>query len=158
MPRLRAAALPAVAATTAVLAAACGAAGPSSGAAGSPTATPSTVALAGSPLGNVLVDGTGRTVYLFEQDTSTASRCYDVCAVAWPPVLTSAPPTAGAFVSGGDLGTSPRRDGTAQVTYHGHPLYRFGGDRRPGDTTGQGLDAFGGLWYVLGADGRGITR
>jgi predicted lipoprotein with Yx(FWY)xxD motif len=165
MPRMRTAALPVVVATTALLAAACAADGPGSGYgapppanATTPPATPTTVALAGSPLGNVLVDGSGRTVYLFEQDTSTASTCYDACGSAWPPVLTTTPPTAGAFVSGNALGTSARRDGTTQVTYHGHPLYRFAGDRQRGDTAGQGLDAFGARWYVLGADGTGITR
>jgi predicted lipoprotein with Yx(FWY)xxD motif len=159
MLTMRTVALPAVVAIAALLATACGpAAGPygASPPASAPRGVP-TVALAGSPLGNVLVDGAGRTVYLFERDTSMVSTCSGACASVWPPVLTSAPPTGGAFVSGGDLGTTSRRDRTMQVTYHGHPLYRFAGDRRPGEVTGQGLDAFGARWYVVGADGTAIT-
>jgi predicted lipoprotein with Yx(FWY)xxD motif len=50
-----------------------------------------------------------------------------------------------------------RTDGTRQVTYAGHPLYRFVGDSAAGQTSGQGLDDFGGAWYVVAASGRAIT-
>ena len=49
-----------------------------------------------------------------------------------------------------------RRDGTTEVTYHGHPLYTFAGDSAPGQTTGQGSDDFGAEWYVLSAAGTPI--
>jgi len=54
------------------------------------------------------------------------------------------------------LGTTDRSDGTTEVTYNGHPLYRFAGDGAPGQTTGQGSDGFGAEWYVLSAAGNAI--
>ncbi|MET9763550.1 hypothetical protein ABZ016_31665 [Streptomyces sp. NPDC006372] len=104
-------------------------------------------------LGTILVDGKGRTLYLFEADKSTTSTCSGACAAAWPPLLTSGAPSAGGSAQSGLLGTSKRSDGKEQVTYHGHPLYRYAGDAAPGDTNGQGLDQFGAEWYVLNAGG-----
>jgi hypothetical protein len=51
-----------------------------------------------------------------------------------------------------------RGDGTRQLSYAGHPLYRYVGDQKPGDLNGQGIDAFGGLWHVVAASGKAITR
>jgi predicted lipoprotein with Yx(FWY)xxD motif len=108
-------------------------------------------------LGSILTDGHGQTVYLFEKDTGAASNCFGACASAWPPVTTTAgQPTV---VGGGNqalLGTTMRTDGTTQLTYGGHPLYRFVGDHKPGDTTGQGLKAFGAGWYVLAPSGQKV--
>ena len=72
----------------------------------------------------------------------------------WPPLLTSgpAPVTTGA-AQASLVGTSPRADGTRQVTYDGHPLYYFAGDKAPGDVTGQGIHNFGGGWYVVAPGG-----
>jgi predicted lipoprotein with Yx(FWY)xxD motif len=67
-------------------------------------------------------------------------------------------PNAGTQVSGVDLATSRRRDGAVQVTYHGHPLYTFAGDTQPGDTSGQGVLAFGARWFVVGANGAAIEH
>jgi predicted lipoprotein with Yx(FWY)xxD motif len=163
MSRLRSAAFPIVLGATALVAVSCGSGGgeygqstATSASAPAGVAPTTTIGLAGSPLGSLLVDQQGRTVYLFERDASGVSTCYDACAVAWPPVLTSGAPAAAVDVSRGDLGTTVRRDGAHQVTYHGHPLYLFAGDRKPGDTAGQGLEAFGAEWYVVGADGRPI--
>jgi hypothetical protein len=55
------------------------------------------------------------------------------------------------------LGTTPRSDGQPQVTYNGHPLYTFTGDQNPGDTSGQGVSAFGALWYVVSPAGNQVT-
>ena len=41
-------------------------------------------------------------------------------------------------------GTTRRSDGTTEVTYHGHPLYYYAGDSRPGEVAGQSLNQFGG--------------
>ena len=114
------------------------------------------VALATSNLGKVLVDGQGRTLYLFEADNGTASTCTGACASSWPPLTTADAPIAGAGVSASKLGTARRSDGTTGVTYNGHPLYRFAGDSAPGQATGQGSDAFGAEWYVLSAAGNPI--
>ncbi len=66
---------------------------------------------------------------------------------------------AGTGVAGGLLGTSSRSDdGGTQVTYRGHPLYYYAGDREPGDTAGQGLDQFGAKWYVLAPNGDRIVN
>lgn len=119
-------------------------------------AGPATVAVRSSKLGQILVDGQGRTLYLFEADTSDKSTCNDACARAWPPLTTSGEPKAGEGVTADLLGTTTRDDGSAEVTYNGHPLYYFDGDEKPGDTTGQDLDQFGAEWYVLNADGNKI--
>ena len=130
-----------------------GAYGASSGARVAAGSGAASVALAQSDLGKILVDGRGRTLYLFEADKGTASACDGACASVWPPLTTAGSPIAGAGVSASMLGTTKRGDGTTEVTYHGHPLYTFAGDRAPGQTTGQGSDDFGAEWYVLSAAG-----
>lgn len=105
------------------------------------------------PLGAILVDSTGRTAYLFEKDTGPKSTCFGACASEWPPVTTNGKPTAGKGVTASMLGTTKRSDGKTQVTYNGHPLYLFEADQKPGDATGQNVDAFGAKWYVLSSAG-----
>jgi predicted lipoprotein with Yx(FWY)xxD motif len=107
-------------------------------------------------LGRILVDSKGRTVYLFVADKGKASVCYGQCAVYWPPVLTRDSPQAGPGVAANLLGTTRRTDGTIEVTYGGHPLYYFVADKKVGDTLGQGVDGFGGPWYVVGPSGQRI--
>jgi|SRR5215217_1471622 len=114
------------------------------------------VALASSKLGKILVDGKGRTLYLFEADKGKASTCDGGCASLWPPLTIAGQPMAGPGVSASKLDTTKRSDGTHEVTYNGHPLYTFAGDGAPGQTTGQGLDDFGAEWYVLSAAGNRI--
>jgi predicted lipoprotein with Yx(FWY)xxD motif len=114
------------------------------------------VALANSKLGKILVEGEGRTLYLFEADKGTTSTCEAACATAWPPLTTADQPVAGAGVSASELGITKRRDGTTGVTYNGHPLYTFSGDSADGQTLGQGVDAFGAEWYALSAAGNAI--
>ncbi|HEY4993855.1 MAG TPA: hypothetical protein VII33_17415 [Nakamurella sp.] len=59
------------------------------------TATGVTVATAGSDFGQVLFDGTGQAIYLFDKETTAVPDCYVDCAVAWPPVLTKGPRSPG---------------------------------------------------------------
>ena len=108
--------------------------------------------------GKFLVDGQGRTIYLFEADKSTASTCSGACAAAWPPVTASGMPMAGSGVSQSLLGTTKRADGTEQVTYNGHPLYYFAADTGAGMVKGQGSKEFGAGWYVLNAKGSKIDN
>ena len=108
-------------------------------------------------LGKVLVDSKGRTVYLFEKDTGSKSTCSGACATDWPPVPASSKPTAGDGATASMLGTTKRSDGQTQVTYDGHPLYRYAGDSEPGDAAGQGLDFYGGKWFVVSPDGQEVT-
>jgi len=131
-----------------------GSASPSTGPSPSPAATGATIAVAtNSKLGQILVDGKGITVYLFVHDTGIASTCYTSCAQIWPPLLTSGPPQAGTGATASLLGTTTRTDGKVEATYAGHPLYYFVQDKQPGDATGQGVDGFGGLWWVLTPSG-----
>jgi predicted lipoprotein with Yx(FWY)xxD motif len=117
-----------------------------------------TVAVASTRgLGKILVDSQGRTIYLFEKDTGTISACARDCAIDWPPVTTAGKPTVGGGLSTSKVGTSKRSDGKTQITYNGHPLYRFEGDGGAGDANGQGLNAFGAAWYVLSPAGNQIT-
>jgi predicted lipoprotein with Yx(FWY)xxD motif len=108
--------------------------------------------------GMALVDGQGRTLYLWQADKSGMSACAGPCAAAWPPVTVSGTPQAGSGVSQSLLGTAKRADGTEQVTYNGHPLYYFAGDTGPGMAKGQGSKAFGADWYVLNAKGSKIDN
>jgi predicted lipoprotein with Yx(FWY)xxD motif len=109
-------------------------------------------------LGKYLVDSQGRTLYLFEKDTGTISTCSGACASAWPPSTKSGHPKAGSGVNAALLGNSTRSDGSTQLTYDGHPLYRYAGDGSPGDTNGQGLTQFGGGWYVVSPAGHKIEN
>ncbi len=152
----------AVLASLTLVAAACGG---SDG--GSATASPSattakaasaaTVAAANSDLGNVLVDAQGRTLYRFGADMGTMSACSDACARNWPPLVASGTATVGHGAKASLLGVNTRSDGRQQVTYNGHPLYRFAGDRKAGDTNGQNVNAFGGTWSALTATGNQVT-
>ena len=154
-------------AVIALLAAACGGNGNSgnSGSAGttSPAATTgagggATISVQSSELGKILVDDQGRTLYLFEKDKGPMSTCSGACAAAWPPVVTQGMPEAGQGANASELSTTDRDDGGTQVVYHGHPLYRYAGDSKPGDTNGEGLDQFGAEWYVLGPGGDKIEE
>ena len=108
-------------------------------------------------LGRILVDSQGRSVYLFKKDTGTKSTCFGACAVQWPPVRANGKPTVGMGLTASKVGTTPRSDGKSQVTYNGHPLYRFVGDQAPGDTSGQGLTAFGASWFVVSPAGNQVS-
>ena len=128
---------------------------------GAPPATKTAgaaIAVKASKLGSFLVDSQGRTLYLFEADKTSASTCYSACASLWPPLTTSGTPSAGAQVSGSLLATTKRSDGKSEVTYHGHPLYYYAGDSGPGAVTGQGLNQFGGKWYVVAPSGNRIDH
>ncbi|MFF3753272.1 hypothetical protein ACFYYH_22855 [Streptomyces sp. NPDC002018] len=118
-----------------------------------------TISARSGPLGTILVDDKGRTLYLFEADTTKESTCKDGCAKAWPPglVTTGAPKAGTGGVKANLLSTTTRSDGTKQVTYNNHPLYRFEGDKKPGEINGQGLTAFGAKWYVVDSAGKAVT-
>ena len=91
------------------------------------------------------------------KDKKNKSECSGACAAGWPPLITSGKPKAGKGAEAKLLGTTKRNHGT-QVTYNGHPLYRYAPDTKPGDVTGQGLNQFGAPWYVLAATGNKIDN
>jgi predicted lipoprotein with Yx(FWY)xxD motif len=118
---------------------------------------PAVVATADGAMGAFLTDGAGRSLYLWLGDPSSASMCTGQCATYWPPLLTSGAPTASGMADSKLVSTSKRDDGTTQVTYAGHPVYYFSGDKTAGATNGQGQNAFGYLWWVVSPAGAGIT-
>jgi predicted lipoprotein with Yx(FWY)xxD motif len=105
-------------------------------------------------LGQVLVDSGGHTLYSFSKDSGEASACTGACAKAWPPLLDeSGEPQPSNGTSAARLGTINLPDGSHQVTYSGHPLYGFSGDKAPGEANGNGSSAFGGTWSALKGTG-----
>jgi predicted lipoprotein with Yx(FWY)xxD motif len=133
------------------------------GVASSPSGAPeppamTTVALRNTPLGQILVDGSGRTLYLFEADKASMSSCYGDCASVWPPLIAKGTLGGGVGINQSLLSTTTRKDGTREVTYNGHPLYYFVSDRQAGDTTGQAISSFGADWYVLSPAGSKVDN
>jgi predicted lipoprotein with Yx(FWY)xxD motif len=116
-----------------------------------------TVGVAKTGLGKILVDSKGRTIYLFKKDQGAKSVCTGVCANDWPPVRASGKPTVGGGTNASMVAITRRSDGARQVTYHGHPLYLYEGDHKPGETNGQGLTAFGAGWYALTSAGNQVS-
>lgn len=103
--------------------------------------------------GQILVDGEGRTLYLFTPDEAGTSTCYDDCATAWPPLLVTGDITVGPGLDDSDFSTATRTDGGDQVKIGNWPLYYFATDVAPGDTKGQGLFD---KWYVVSPSGEAI--
>ncbi len=149
--------LPGAAAAVSLAAVALGTFGATAAAAPDATSARSaTVKIAHSRLGKILVDSRGRTLYVLSADSARKSTCFGACAQNWPPLRVSRKPTVGRGLKASKIGTIRRRDGKRQVTYNRHPLYRFVGDTRAGQTHGQGIVAFGGRWSVVSPAGRPV--
>jgi predicted lipoprotein with Yx(FWY)xxD motif len=135
------------------------AAGESNPAAGADPSTrerakkPTILQVLSSQYGDVLFDRKGFVLYLFTKDTGKKSRCYGECAEAWPPYIKKGPFKAGDGVDAGALATTERKDGSRQVTYHGHPLYYYEHDDEPGEILCHDVTEFGGDWLVVQPDG-----
>ena len=106
--------------------------------------------------GKAVFGPTGKVVYVFGADRGTTSRCYGVCAAAWPPVLTKGAPQAGSGVEATLLGMTKRKDGSLQVTYAGHPLYYYSADK-VGKVMCQHANMHGGLWLIIKPNGHPNT-
>ena len=113
-----------------------------------PATGPTTVKLASTSLGQILVDSKGMTLYLDENDKPGMPACTDVCLTAWPPLVAPASPTFGAGLDASKFTTVTASDGTKQLAVDGFPLYTWTNDKKPGDTTGQDVNGF----YVVGKD------
>ena len=128
---------------------------------GTPSTGPSSVAVAAvTGVGDVLVDGQGKVLYLFEPDKAASVTCTGGCADKWPPL--TVPGAAGeASVPTGPgvrpelLGSAESEDGASVVTYAGSPLYRYASDD-PGEATGHDKDQNGGRWYAVTANGERV--
>ena len=106
--------------------------------------------------GKALFGPSGKVLYVFGADRSATSRCYGVCATAWPPLLTKSAPIAGPGIQAKLLGTTKRKNGTLQVTYNGHPLYYYSADK-VGKVMCQHANMHGGLWLVIKPNGQPNT-
>jgi predicted lipoprotein with Yx(FWY)xxD motif len=111
------------------------------------------ITLGESEFGSMLFDSRRQAIYIFERDTERRSVCYGACAEAWPPVLTKGRPKAGSGVRQALLGTVTRKGGGQQVTYDGKPLY-FYAHEEAGEVRCHNVNLNGGLWWVVGPDGR----
>jgi predicted lipoprotein with Yx(FWY)xxD motif len=124
------------------------------GVGGNQTAAPATVGVAQNPAqGAILVDGQGRTLYLFEKDNGTTSACTGACASVWPALTAAAQPAGGSGVDASKLSSA---DGQVahQVTYAGHLLYAYSGDSGPGDVKGVGIPG----WYPVSPSGTKVDK
>jgi predicted lipoprotein with Yx(FWY)xxD motif len=111
------------------------------------------IALRASRFGPMLWGPKQQAIYIFERDGRNRTRCYGECAKAWPPVYTKGTPVAGRGVRSSLLGSIRRRDGRRQVTYAGKPLYYYAHEG-PGEVLCHNVDLNGGLWWVVGANGK----
>jgi predicted lipoprotein with Yx(FWY)xxD motif len=137
--------------TIAALLAACGS---SSGGGGGSSSSMSSGSTAKAPVssakkakvGQVVVDAKGFTLYRFTAEAQGRPTCTGSCVATWPPATVK---------DGGGLpkrvATVKRPDGGGlQLTYDGHPLYRYSGDQSTADANGEGV---GGQWYAVKASG-----
>jgi predicted lipoprotein with Yx(FWY)xxD motif len=88
-------------------------------------------------IGPVLVDGAGKTLYVFKKDSPGQSTCQGECVAKWPVYFVGDARPIGLRAE--DFGAITRADGQKQTTYKGMPLYFFAGDKGAGDAKGHGL-------------------
>ena len=109
----------------------------------------STVAIADSKFGKILVDSKGMTLYVDENDKPGKPACTGACLQAWPPVVAPDPANFGPGLTGAMFSAVTLSDGTKQLTVKGSPLYTWMNDTKPGDVTGQDVNHF----YAVMANG-----
>ena len=109
-------------------------------------------------VGKVLVDSSGFTVFRFSKDPRNSDTCVKIsgCTNLWPPLMSSGRPVAGPGVRSALLSTIKLPGGGRQVTYAGHPLYRYSAATEKGETGYVGAQQFGGSWYALNAAGGSV--
>jgi predicted lipoprotein with Yx(FWY)xxD motif len=109
-------------------------------------------------VGKVLVDASGFTVFRFSKDTGRSNTCIASreCAATWPALTTSGRPQAGPGVRASLLSTITISGGLHQVTYAGHPLYRYSVASERGETSYVGVHQFGGTWYAVSSSGANV--
>jgi predicted lipoprotein with Yx(FWY)xxD motif len=122
------------------------------------TARAQTIQIRHTSLGKVLVDSTGFTLFRFSKDSGKKNTCVTTseCSTTWPALTTSGRPAAGAGVSASLLSTITLPGGTHQVTYDGHPLYRYAAATERGEAGYAGVRQFGGIWYAVSASGANV--
>ncbi len=130
-----------------------------SGSGGSPAtshtpASTGVIHVAHTSLGDVLVDGRGRTVYLLTADKPNKSTCSAQCLVYWPPVAVKKVTTPAGITAA--VGRTTSMAGLTMATVGGWPLYTFVQDKAAGDVTGEGMASFGGVWYAVSPSGQAV--
>ena len=112
-----------------------------------------------SAVGTVLVNGQGKTLYVFKPDQAKKVTCTGSCAAVWPPVTlgSGAKPAASGGVKASLLASDPNPSGGSVVTYNGWPLYAYVADTAPGSARGQAVNLNGGVWYVMSPSGQPVT-
>jgi predicted lipoprotein with Yx(FWY)xxD motif len=91
------------------------------------------------------------TVYTYGKDSTNKSACYGRCAKIWRPLLGNESQLLAMHPKGkvaNAFGLATRKDGTAQWTYDGHPLYLYSKDTQKGEQSGEGVR---GTWHVAKA-------
>ena len=111
-------------------------------------------------LGTVLVDATGRTLYVFAPDKDKKVTCTGSCSSVWPPlkVASGQKPTLSGGVKASLVSSDPDPSGGNVVTYNGWPLYLYVADPSSGTAHGQALNSSGGLWYVITPSGQVVKK
>ncbi len=107
----------------------------------------------------MLVDASGRTLYVFKPDAHAKVTCVGGCAQLWPPLkLTQGAKASGiGAVHSSLLGSDSDPEGGSVATYNGWPLYTYAADTSAGQATGQAIETNGGLWYVISPAGTVVT-
>ena len=125
--------------------------------AGAHAARATEVVLRRTSLGSILTTSSGFTLYEFTRDHGSTNSCVRIreCPQVWPALQSAGAPIAGPGVRGSLLSSIRISGGARQVTYAGHPLYRYSADSR-GATGYVGARQFGGNWYALGASGHAV--
>jgi predicted lipoprotein with Yx(FWY)xxD motif len=109
-----------------------------------------TIKVADSDLGEILVNGKGRTLYSFDVDSGTdETACGSGCDSTWP-ALESAKPKVAKGLDASLIASNSSN----HVSYNGHLLYTYSGDSARGDVNGDGV---GGVWHAVGADGNPLA-
>ncbi len=111
---------------------------------------PLTIAVDDAEIGPVLVDGDGRSLYVYLLDDATSTACDDVCRTTWTPVLVTGKLTLADGLDRSLFGRQALDDGSKQLTIDGQPVYRYVDDVEPGDQLGQGTDT---LWFMVKPSG-----
>ncbi|MEV0011790.1 SCO0930 family lipoprotein [Streptomyces sp. NPDC047973] len=103
-------------------------------------------------LGEIVVDKRGMTVYRFKKDSAwpMKSACTGACLKKWPVVAPVSRNDVEGVTTKGFV-TFDRPDGIRQQSIDCWPVYTFSGDKKPGDTNGQGA---GGTWYAVTPDAK----
>ena len=99
-------------------------------------------------IGKYFTDTEGKALYAFKKDSPGKSACTGACLEKWP-IYYRETVAAPKGVPAADFGTITREDGKKQTTFRGYPLYYWVNDKKPGDTTGNGVNN---IWFVVNPD------